>query len=46
MTKTSTTIKQSNKDRKLDIVIRSIDKKVDPKSSDQAGTSCARVYCI
>lgn len=38
--------KQSNKDRKLDLVIRHLEKKVDPKSSAQTGTSCARIYCI
>jgi hypothetical protein len=45
MTKKPRTTK-SNKDRKLDLVIRHLEKKVDSKSSSQAGTSCARIYCI
>jgi hypothetical protein len=41
-----TTTKHANKERKLDLVIRSLEKKVDPKRSSKAGGSCARVYCI
>lgn len=39
------TIKQTNKSQKLDLVVRSLEKQVEPKSA-QAGTSCARVYCL
>ncbi len=45
MTKKPRTTKQSNKGRKLDLVICNLEKKVDPKSTSQGGT-CARVYCI
>jgi hypothetical protein len=46
MAKTQPTTKHSNKERKLDLVIRNLEKKVDPKSSSQSGGTCARVYCI
>lgn len=38
---------KTNKSRKLELVVRDLEKKVEPHSASQAaGGSCARVYCL